>query len=257
MLESSLVLWREAVMKKKETVLKAYRNLSFLNSQEARTLRILSEYLEPLKRLNEQKVNSTILFLGSSKAHPEKKDAILTRYYWEAEELAYKLAKWAIKLKPKGKNYVICTGGGPGIMEAANRGAKRAEGKSIGMNISLPEMEQALNPFVSPELAFMFHYFFMRKFWLVYKAKAVVAFPGGYGTLDEVFETLTLAQTGKIEKKHVSILLYGEEYWRKIIDFKALLKHKSIDPEDIGLFAYRSDPDEAFQYLKKKLIQFL
>ena len=244
-------------MEKKETVLKAYKNPSFFNSQEARTLRILSEYLEPLKRLNEHKVNSTILFLGSSKAAPEKKDAILTRYYWEAEELAYKLAKWAIKLKPKGKNFVICTGGGPGIMEAANRGAKRAEGKSIGMNISLPEMEQALNPFVSPELSFMFHYFFMRKFWLVYKAKAVVAFPGGYGTLDEIFETLTLVQTRKIEKSHVAILLYGEEYWRKIIDFKALLKHKSIDPEDIDLFSYSSDPDEAFKGLKEKLIKFL
>ncbi|MDH5466224.1 MAG: LOG family protein [Candidatus Aminicenantes bacterium] len=244
-------------MKKKETVLKAFKNLSFLNSQEARTLRILSEYLEPLKRLSEQKVNNTILFLGSSKADPEDKDAILTRYYWEAEELAYKLAKWAIKLKPKGKNFVICTGGGPGIMEAANRGAKRAEGKSIGMNISLPEMEQALNPFVSPELSFMFHYFFMRKFWLVYKAKAVVAFPGGYGTLDEIFETLTLVQTRKIEKNHVVILLYGEEYWKKIVDFKALLKYKSIDPEDIDLFAYKSDPDEAFQYLKEKLIKFL
>ena len=244
-------------MKKKETVLKAFKNLSFLNSQEARTLRILSEYLEPLKRLSEQKVNNTILFLGSSKADPEDKDAILTRYYWEAEELAYKLAKWAIKLKPKGKNFVICTGGGPGIMEAANRGAKRAEGKSIGMNISLPEMEQALNSFVSPELSFMFHYFFMRKFWLVYKAKAVVAFPGGYGTLDEIFETLTLVQTRKIEKNHVVILLYGEEYWKKIVDFKALLKYKSIDPEDIDLFAYKSDPDEAFQYLKEKLIKFL
>ena len=244
-------------MKKKETVQKAYKNLSFLNSREARTLRILSEYLEPLMRLNEQKVNSTILFLGSSKADPEEKDAILTGYYWEAEELAYRLAKWAIKLKPKGKNFVICTGGGPGIMEAANRGATRAEGKSIGMNISLPEMEQALNPFVPPELSFMFHYFFMRKFWLVYNAKAVVAFPGGYGTLDEIFETLTLVQTGKIEKSHVIILLYGEEYWKKIIDFKALLKHKSIDPEDIDLFSYRSDPDDAFQYLKEKLIQFL
>ncbi len=244
-------------MKKKETVLKAYKNLSFLNSQEARILRILSEYLEPLRRLNEHKVNSTILFLGSSKANPEEKDAVLTRYYWEAEELAYKLVKWAIKLKPMGKHFVICTGGGPGIMEAANRGAKRAEGKSIGMNISLPEMEQEINPFVSSELSFMFHYFFMRKFWLLYKAKAVVAFPGGFGTLDEIFETLTLVQTGKIEKNHVVILLYGEEYWRKIIDFKALLKHKSIDPQDIDLFASKSDPDAAFQYLKKKLIRFL
>lgn len=257
MLEFSFISWKEVVMEKKETVLKAYKNLSFLNSREARTLRILSEYLEPLKRLNENKVNSTVLFLGSSKANPEDKDAILTRYYWEAEELAYKLARWAIKLKPMGKHFVICTGGGPGVMEAANRGAKRAEGKSIGMNISLPEMGQALNPFISPDLSFMFHYFFMRKFWLLYMAKAVVAFPGGYGTLDEIFETLTLIQTGKIEKNHIAILLYGEEYWRKIIDFKALLKHKSIDPQDLDLFSYKSNPEEAFQYLKKKLIQFL
>lgn len=244
-------------MKDKTSIVKAYKNLDFLSSRDARTLRILSEYLEPLSRLNSQKVNNTVLFLGSSMLNPEQKDSPLTKYYWEAEELAFKLAKWAIKLKQKGKNFVIATGGGPGIMEAANRGAARAEGKTIGMNISLPMMEQSLNPYVSPELAFMFHYFFMRKFWLVYKAKAVIAFPGGYGTLDEIFEVLTLLQTQKIQKDHVVILLYGEEYWKKIVDFDSLVEHGSINPEDLKLFVYRSNPEEAFTYLTKRLTEFL
>ncbi len=244
-------------MKKNAPTLKAYKNLDFLKSRDARTLRILSEYLEPLSRLNKLKVNNTILFLGSAQADSKKKDSPLTKYYWEAEELAYKLAKWAIKLKPKGKNFVICTGGGPGMMEAANRGAERADGKSIGMNISIPIMEQELNPYVSPELGFMFHYFFMRKFWLLYMAKAVVAFPGGLGTLDEIFETLTLVQTQKIQKKHFVILLYGEEYWRKIVNFDSLVEHGSISPEDLKLFSYSSDPEDAFNFLKEKLSLFL
>jgi uncharacterized protein (TIGR00730 family) len=244
-------------MKKNEQTLKAYKNLDFLKSRDARTLRILSEYLEPLSRLKKLKVNNTVLFLGSAQAAPEKKDSPLTKYYWEAEELSYKLAKWAIKLKPKGKNFVICTGGGPGMMEAANRGAERADGKSIGMNISLPIMEQELNPYVSPELGFMFHYFFMRKFWLLYMAKAVVAFPGGYGTLDEIFEILTLVQTQKIQKKHFVILLYGEEYWKKIVNFDSLVEHGSIHPEDLKLFSYSSDPEDAFNFLNEKLIKFL
>ena len=233
-----------------------YKNAEFLESREARTLRILSEYVEPLKRLNEWKVNNTVLFLGSSKAIIEEKDSPLTRYYWDAEELSYNLAKWAIKLKQKGKNFVVCTGGGPGIMEAANRGANRAEGKSIGMNISLPE-EQYLNPYISPELSFIFHYFFMRKFWLVYKARAVVAFPGGYGTLDEVFETLTLVQTNKISRDNLVILLYGEEYWRKVINFKELLKYKTVSEEDLKLFRYCSSPKDALSILKEELIKFL
>ena len=243
-------------MKKAELPEKAYKNLEFLDSTDARTIRILSEYLEPLAKLRKQKVNNTVLFLGSSKANPEEKDSKLSKYYWEAEELAYDLAKWAIKLKPKGKNFVICTGGGPGIMEAANRGAFRAGGKSIGMNISLP-LEQASNPYVPPELSFVFHYFFMRKFWLVYKAKAVVAFPGGFGTLDETLEMLTLIQTEKIRKDHITILLYGEEYWREVINFEALLKYKTINPEDLQLYSYCSNPKEAFSFLKKKLVKFL
>lgn len=243
-------------MRKNEQPEKAYKNLDFLNSEEARTIRILSEYLEPLSRLDEQKVNSTVLFLGSSKARPDETEPTLHRYYWETEEIAFRLAKWAIKLKPKGKNFVVCTGGGPGLMEAANRGAARAGGKSIGMNVSIPE-EQIPNAFISPELSFIFHYFFMRKFWLLNRAKAVVALPGGFGTLDELFEVLTLMQTGKIHKDQLIILLYGKKYWEEIVDFDALLTNKAIDSEDIRIFQACSTPEEAFSILKKNLVRFL
>jgi uncharacterized protein (TIGR00730 family) len=234
---------------------KAYDNAEFLISPEARTIRILSEYLEPETRLDRLKVNNTILFLGSSRADSEDQMSPLHKYYWEAEELAYRLAKWAIPLKPKGKNFVICTGAGPGIMEAANRGAARAGGKTIGMNISLP-LEQRPNPYISYELAFVFHYFFMRKFWLISRARAVIAFPGGYGTLDEFFEMMTLMQTGKIARDEVVVLLYGEEYWRKVLNFEALMKYGTISPEDAELFTYCSDVGEAFAFLKKRLLKF-
>ncbi len=228
---------------------KAYENLEFLHSEQARTIRILAEILEPWYRLTKYKV------LGSSRVNPLEKTA-MAKYYWDAEELAYLLARWAIKLRPKGKNFVICTGGGPGIMEAANRGAARAGGKSIGMNISLPH-EQLPNPYISPELAFVFHYFFTRKFWLIYKARAVVAFPGGFGTLDELFETLTLVQTGKIKRDELVILLYGEEFWRRVINFDLLLEAGLISPEDIDLFIFCSRPLQAFRYLRRKLLTFL
>lgn len=243
-------------MKEKDLPKIAFKNLTFLDSPDARTLRILSEYIEPLNRLKDLKVNSMVFFLGSSKADPDKKDSLLTKYYWEAEELAYELATWAIKLDKKGKNFVVCTGGGPGIMEAANRGASRAGGKSIGMNISLPE-KQIINDYISSELSFIFHYFFMRKFWMLYEAKAVIAFPGGFGTLDEIFETLTLVQTNKIDRNETFILLYGEEYWRKIIDFENLLRHGTITKEDLGIFSFSSTPKEAFSILKERLIKFL
>ncbi len=243
-------------MKKSHIPEKAYRNLEFLNSPEARTVRILSEYLEPLSRLDKFKVNDTVLFLGSSVANPKERDSVLTKYYWEAEKLAFNIATWAIKLKKKGKNFVICTGGGPGIMEAANRGAARAGGKSIGMNISLPN-EQFPNSYISPELSFVFHYFFMRKFWLFYKTRAVVAFPGGFGTLDELFEMLTLVQTEKVPRDGFLILLYGKEYWQDIIKFENLLKYKAITPEDSKIFRYCSDPDEAFNLLKENFQKLL
>ncbi|MDH7511636.1 MAG: LOG family protein [Clostridiales bacterium] len=234
----------------------AYKNMEFLESEEARTIRILSEILEPMYRLSKYKVHTTVLFLGSSRVEPVKEGSPLLKYYWDAEELAYRLASWAIKLKPKGKNFVICTGGGPGIMEAANRGAARAGGKSIGMNISLP-LEQAPNLYISPELSFIFHYFFTRKFWLINKAKAVVAFPGGFGTLDELFETLTLIQTEKISKEDLFIILYGKEYWQKTINFDTLVNMGTISPEDAGLFCFCSTPREAFALLRARLRKFL
>jgi uncharacterized protein (TIGR00730 family) len=230
----------------------AYENKAFMESEEARPIRILSEILEPMHRLARQKVHSTVLFLGSSRVTPREGKSPLARYYRDAEELAFRLASWAIKLRPKGKNFVICTGGGPGIMEAANRGAARAGGKSIGMNISLPE-EQYPNSFISPEFSFVFHYFFTRKFWLINKAKAVVAFPGGYGTLDEIFETLTLVQTGKISREKLAIVLYGEEYWRKVIRFDTLIEHGAISQEDVDLFSFCSTTQKAFALLRAGL----
>jgi uncharacterized protein (TIGR00730 family) len=249
---NALRLWREDRMKSVYEPEKAYNNREFLDSEEARTIRILSEILEPMHRLAKHKVHSTVLFLGSSRLDPGDKESPLAKYYWEAEELAFRLASWAIKLRPQGKNFVICTGGGPGLMEAANRGASRAGGKSIGMNISLPE-EQAPNPYISPELSFIFHYFFTRKFWLINKAKAVVAFPGGFGTLDELFETLTLVQTGKISRRELTIVLYGEEYWKRVLHFDALIESGAISPEDVRLFSFCSTPQRAFTLLKTEL----
>jgi uncharacterized protein (TIGR00730 family) len=234
-----------------------YRDPEFLESLEGRTLRILSEYLGPMATLQKHRVNSTILFLGSAKADPGDPNSALHRYYWEVEELACMLAKWAISLKsPKGKDFVICTGAGPGMMEAANRGAARAGGKTIGMNIALPQPQKP-NPYITPELSFTFHYFFMRKFWLVYKARAVVICPGGYGTLDEFFEIITLLQTSKISKKEMSLILYGEEYWREVIKFEQLVKMKAICAEDLDIFKFCSSPKEAFQYLKKRFAVFV
>ncbi len=201
-----------------------------------------------------QRPRSTARFCSSAPPGPTRATATpgFTKYYWEAEELAYLLAKWAIPLKPKGKNFVVCTGAGPGIMEAANRGAQRAGGKSIGMNIQLPQTQDP-NPYISPDLSFAFHYFFMRKFWLVYKAKAVVAFPGGFGTMDEFFEIVTLLQTSKISRKELTLILYGEEYWRKIVDFDMFVKVGAITPDDRDLFTFCSTPRQAFALLKKNL----
>ncbi len=242
-------------MPKKAEPLRAYENPEFLTSDDARTIRILSEYLEPETRLDRLKVNNTVLFLGSARAASAGK-GVLSRYYREAEELAFRIAEWAIPLRPKGKNFVICTGAGPGIMEAANRGAARAGGKTIGMNISLPA-EQPLNPYVSSELAFNFHYFFMRKFWLISRARAVIAFPGGFGTLDEFFETMTLVQTGKIDRREVVVILYGADYWNEILDFGSMVRMGSITAEEAGLFRRASTVSEAMAILKRELPRFL
>jgi uncharacterized protein (TIGR00730 family) len=259
---------------------KAYRNLEFLNSPDARAIRILAEFLEPLHRFRRHRVRDAIVFFGSSRIKPRKvaqralrelevrakrrstavvdpeklaaaqMDIHMSRYYEEAVELARKLTTWTKTLKDP-QRFLVCSGGGPGIMEAANKGASLAGGKSIGLNISLP-FEENPNSYITDELNFEFHYFFMRKFWFAYLAKAYVMFPGGFGTLDELMEILTLLQTSKIKKK-VTMILYGKEYWEQIINFNALLEHRVISPEDLKLFTFKDTPDDAYNYLVKEL----
>jgi len=262
------------------TILKAYENGDFLKGDDGRILRILSEYLEPHSRLAAQKVKDIIVFFGSARIDPleesqRKFDEImkrmesgankpneeemnqasravrLSRYYEDASKLAQLIVPWASALEGRGKRMVICSGGGPGIMEAANRGATAVGGKSIGFSISLP-MEQSCNDYVPEELAFEFRYFFMRKFWFVCLAKAVIVFPGGFGTLDEAFEALTLVQTGKTHGK-MPILFYGEDYWRDILHFEALKRWGMISPEDIDLIHFCDEPHQAFEILKREI----
>ncbi|MCL4795029.1 MAG: LOG family protein [Bryobacteraceae bacterium] len=223
----------------------AYKRESFIDGWSGRSLRLLSEYLEPLDRLGREKIRDTIVFFGSARI---KETGPLSRYYQEARELARLVTRWSDALEPPTRRFVVCTGGGPGIMEAANRGAIDGGGKSIGFNIALP-FEQAPNPFLTPELNFEFHYFFMRKFWFAYLAKALIVFPGGFGTLDELTEILTLAQTQKLDKR-IQIILYGTEFWREIINFEAMVKHGVISPEDLDLFAYADSPSAALARLK-------
>ena len=227
----------------------AYKNEDFLDSADARGIRILSEYLEPLSHFRREKVRDTVVFFGSARIHPP--DSPIARYYEGARTLARLLTEWSQELKNSSRRFVVCSGGGPGIMEAANRGAAEAGGKSIGLNIGLP-FEQLPNPYISKGLCFEFHYFFMRKFWFAYLAKALVVFPGGFGTLDEMTELLTLAQTGKLAKKMV-ILLYGSDYWKEVINFDALVKYGTIAKEDLDLFQYADDPQSAFEALKEGL----
>ena len=225
----------------------AYRNLAFLDSDDARPLRILAEYLEPLRRFRREHVHDTVVFFGSARhgvAGP------LARTYDEARELARLLTEWSRGL-PGGQRFVVCSGGGGGIMEAANRGAIEAGGRTIGLNIGLPH-EQRPNAYVTPELLFEFHYFFMRKLWFSHLARALVVFPGGFGTMDEMFEILTLSQTGKLERK-IPIVLYGSGYWKEIIDFEALVRHGAIDRADLDLFSFADSPEAAFALLKGKL----
>jgi uncharacterized protein (TIGR00730 family) len=259
----------------------AYDNEPFLNSPDGRILRILAEYQEPLARFRREQIQDTVVFFGSARFQGQKaateglaaigekhatpaqlqedfKRAQATvdtaRYYEDARKLAHMLTKWSITIPARRHRFVVTTGGGPGIMEAANLGAYEAGGKSIGLNIQLP-FEQHPNQFVTPSLNFQFHYFFMRKFWFAYLAKGLVIFPGGFGTMDELFEILTLAQTEKLAKK-ILVIIYGSEYWNKIINFHAFVDSGTISPQDLDLFKIVDNPEEAFEFLRDGLTKY-
>lgn len=251
----------------------AYHNIEFLDSPEARSIRILSELIEPRARFREHHVKNTIVFFGSARTLPpdvakhkleqlskEDKgyqqaymDHKMSKYYQAASDLAFKITKWSMEIKNPYDKFYVCSGGGPGIMEAANRGASEAGGESVGFNISLP-FEQNGNEYQTKKLAFEFHYFFIRKFWFFYLSKAMVVFPGGYGTLDELFELLTLVQTKKT-KKYMPTIIFGKEYWNELIDFDVMLKWGVISKEDLDLFHFFDDVDEAFDFLKGEMLK--
>jgi len=259
----------------------AYMDREFLESDDARPLRILAEYLEPLRRLKAQNVQDTVVFFGSARVHSRtdatraldrlrkrtrrtaehaallkrsRKAVEWSRYYEDAREVAHRLSTWSLSLESPRHRFVVTSGGGPGIMEAANRGAHEAGGKSIGFNIRLP-FEQGANRYITDGLHFEFHYFFMRKFWFAYLAKALVIFPGGFGTLDEMFEILTLAQTQKLSKQ-LGVFLYGREYWEAILNLKPMEEWGAISPADLDLLKWVNTPDEAFAQLRTHLMTF-
>ncbi|HET6181198.1 MAG TPA: TIGR00730 family Rossman fold protein [Candidatus Sulfotelmatobacter sp.] len=261
----------------------AYQNEPFLDSPDGRVLRILAEYQEPLARFRREQIQDTVVFFGSARFQG-RKDATknlsniesnhaavsagqlekdlkrahagldMARYYEDARKLAHMLTKWSIQIPARRHRFVVTTGGGPGVMEAANLGAHEAGGKSIGLNIQLP-FEQHPNQFITPSLNFQFHYFFMRKFWFAYLAKGLVIFPGGFGTMDELFEILTLAQTDKLAKK-ILVVIYGSEYWNKIINFQAFVDAGAVSPEDINQFKFVDTPEDAFEFLKDGLTKY-
>jgi uncharacterized protein (TIGR00730 family) len=260
----------------------AYQNEPFLHSPDGRILRILAEYQEPLARFRREQIQDTVVFFGSARFHGRKdaekhltvaennhaapaaqleKDLKLAqagldmaRYYEDARKLAHMLTKWSIQIPARRHRFVVTTGGGPGIMEAANLGAHEAGGKTIGLNIQLP-FEQYPNEYITPSLNFQFHYFFMRKFWFAYLAKGLVIFPGGFGTMDELFEILTLAQTDKLAKK-ILVIIYGSEYWNRIINFQAFVDAGAISPQDLDQFKIVDTPDEAFEFLRDGLTKY-
>jgi uncharacterized protein (TIGR00730 family) len=259
----------------------AYLNAEFLDSNDARPIRLLAEYLEPLRRFKDQKIQDTVVFFGSARVDSreraeralktlkargvrdadEKLDVELrkstkavewARYYEEARELARLLTAWSGTLQSENHRFVVTSGGGPGIMEAANRGAHEAGGKTIGLNIRLP-FEQEANPYITEGLQFEFHYFFMRKFWFAYLAKALVIFPGGFGTCDELFEILTLVQTDKLSKK-IAVILYGRDYWDHVLSFQPMAEWGAIADQDLELLQYADTPSDAFEQLRDHLI---
>ena len=244
-------------MEHQEKALKAYRNLDFLNCPDARTIRILAEYHEPLARFKKYDVKNMIVFFGSARIKPENDPktnphaAKLSAFYHSAVELSQKLTEWSLTPDRLSQTHYVCSGGGPGIMEAANRGAAIAGGKSVGLNISIPH-EQYPNAYITKELMFEFHYFFIRKFWFIYLAKALVVFPGGFGTLDELMEVLTLVQTKKLGKK-LPIVMFGSEYWKQIINFEAMIEWGTIAREDLDLIHFTDSIEDAFYYLTNNM----
>jgi uncharacterized protein (TIGR00730 family) len=261
-----------------QRVLLAYENKKFLNGPDGRTLRILAEYQEPLSKFRRERIQDTIVFFGSARfrsretaeaelrsiqeagvSSAEEKELVwraeknleMSQYYEDARRLAFLISKWTQTISQPRHRFVVCTGGGPGIMEAANRGASEAGSKTIGLNINLP-FEQVPNPYITPELNFEFHYFFMRKLWFAYLAKALVVFPGGFGTFDEMFELLTLAQTEKLAK-HIGVVVYAKPYWDKVVNFQALVDAGTISPKDLELIHWANTPEEAFEFLRTDL----
>jgi uncharacterized protein (TIGR00730 family) len=239
---------RERTAGMTESPVLAYKNAAFLDSPEARSIRILAEYLHPLHALREAGIHDTIVFFGSARL---REDGPLGRYYHEARELARLLTEWSLGLPAAKQRFIVCSGGAGGIMEAANRGAVDAGGRTVGLNIGLP-FEQRPNAYVTPELCFEFHYFFMRKLWFAHLARAIVVFPGGYGTLDELSEILMLTQTGKLERR-IPIVLYGPSYWREVVNFDGMVRQGMISRQDLELFQWVDDPQTALQVLQKKL----
>src|SRR2546423_5275409 len=252
---------------------KSYHNPGFLNSKDARALRMLAEYLEPKSRFDHHRVEDTVVFMGSAriKSRAEADELVrqaesgggdleaarmalkMSAYYESARELAARLTRWSKGLNHGERRFVVCTGGGPGIMEAASRGASEAQGLNVGLTISIPQPEFD-NPYVTRGLSFHFHYFFMRKFWFAYLAKAVIVMPGGYGTMDELFELLTLVQTHKM-RKPMPIVLFGTEYWKKIVDFDALAHHGMIGKKDVELIFRTDSVEEAYDWLILQLAE--
>lgn len=275
-----------------ETAPLAYENPEFLNSPDGRMLRIMAEYSEPMTRFRRERIQDTVVFFGSARfraldvashelellentgsAQPapeceqparageaeaselrrKRAEAAveMARYYEDARSLARMLTEWSKKLPGRRHRFVITSGGGPGIMEAANRGAWEAGGKTIGLNIKLP-FEQLPNPYITPALNLNFHYFFMRKYWFAYLAKALVVFPGGFGTLDEMFELLTLDQTHKLSKP-ITIVIYGSSYWKNVVNLELLAEKGAIAVKDLDLFKFADTPEEAFVILRDGL----
>ena len=226
-----------------------YYDKKFLGSMSGRPIRILSEYLFPLESFNKHQIDSTIVFFGSARIE-NKNDTPINKYYSKAKNLSYKITKWNLE-KFDGKKFVVASGAGPGIMEAANQGAYEAKGKTVGLGISLP-FAQTNNKWITKGLNFVFHYFFMRKFWFIYKTKGIVVWPGGVGTLDEFFDIITLIQTKKITR-NIPIILFGKDFWDGLIDWDRLIENKVISKSDLDLFVIINSVEEAFEYLKQNM----